>query len=56
MVMHSAKIEVKVLPPIPTSDWTVTNLDQHIAGVRQQYVDTSPAGDRLDGLLANGGR
>ena len=39
MVMHPAKIDVKVLPPIPTSDWTVKNLDQRIGAVRQQYLD-----------------
>jgi putative phosphoserine phosphatase/1-acylglycerol-3-phosphate O-acyltransferase len=38
-VMHSARIDVKVLPPIPTSDWTVRRLDAHIAGVRQQFLD-----------------
>jgi putative phosphoserine phosphatase/1-acylglycerol-3-phosphate O-acyltransferase len=40
MVMHSAKIDVKILPPITTSDWTVKNLDQKIVAVRQQYLDT----------------
>jgi putative phosphoserine phosphatase/1-acylglycerol-3-phosphate O-acyltransferase len=40
MVMHSAKIDVKILPPITTSDWTVKNLDQKIDAVRQQYLDT----------------
>lgn len=35
-----SKIDVTVLLPIPTSDWTVENLEQQIAAVRQQYVDT----------------
>ena len=39
MVMHPSKIDVKVLPPISTSDWTVKNLDEKIAAVRQQYLD-----------------
>lgn len=38
-VMHPAKIDVKVLPPISTSDWTVKGLDRHIADVRQQFLD-----------------
>ena len=39
-VMHAATIDVKVLPPIPTSDWTVKTLDRRVAGVRQQFLDT----------------
>ena len=39
-VMHAATIDVKVLRPIPTSDWTVKTLDRRIAGVRQQFLDT----------------
>ena len=39
-VMHPAKVDVKVLPPVPTTDWTLDDLDQRIAGVRQQFVDT----------------
>jgi putative phosphoserine phosphatase / 1-acylglycerol-3-phosphate O-acyltransferase len=38
--MHAATIDVKVLPPIPTSDWTVRTLDRHIAEIRQQFLDT----------------
>jgi hypothetical protein len=33
-------VDVKVLPPIPTSGWTVRRLDQHVASVRQQFLDT----------------
>jgi putative phosphoserine phosphatase/1-acylglycerol-3-phosphate O-acyltransferase len=40
MVMRPATIDVVVLPPVPTSAWTLKNLPQKIAGVRQQYVDT----------------
>ena len=40
MVMHSAKIDVKVLSPIPTSEWTVANLGKRIAAVEQLYGDT----------------
>ena len=40
MVMRPATIDVVVLPPVPTSTWTLKNLPQKIAGVRQQYLDT----------------
>jgi len=40
MVMRPATVDVVVLPPIPTSAWTLKNLEQKIASVRQQYVDT----------------
>jgi len=40
MVMHPAAVDVRVLPPISTSDWTLKELDRRIAGVRQQFVDT----------------
>lgn len=40
MVMHSAEVDVRVLPPIPTSEWTLKQLDRRIAEVRRQFVDT----------------
>jgi putative phosphoserine phosphatase/1-acylglycerol-3-phosphate O-acyltransferase len=39
-VMHSATIDVKVLPPVSTSDWTARTLDRRLAKVRQQFIDT----------------
>lgn len=33
-------VDVAVYPPIPVDDWTVENLDDHIAEVRQIYLDT----------------
>jgi len=29
-----------VLPPIPTTDWTLDDIDERIARVRQLYLDT----------------
>jgi len=29
---------VSVLPPIPTSNWRLENLDQHIESVRDQFL------------------
>lgn len=39
-VMQSANVDVKVLPPVPTKSWRLASLDRHIAGVRQQFIDT----------------
>lgn len=33
-------VDVAVLPPIPTKDWKLDDLDEHIAEVRQQFLDT----------------
>jgi HAD superfamily hydrolase (TIGR01490 family) len=38
--VRPATVDVAVLPPIDVSDWTVAELDDRIAAVRQQYVDT----------------
>jgi 1-acyl-sn-glycerol-3-phosphate acyltransferase len=32
-------VDVAVLPPIPVDDWTLETLPDHIAGVRQLYLD-----------------
>jgi putative phosphoserine phosphatase/1-acylglycerol-3-phosphate O-acyltransferase len=40
MVINPGTVDVAVLDPVPTDDWTVEKLDQHIAEVRQQFVDT----------------
>ena len=46
MVMHPAKIDVKVLPPIPTSDWTVsTSIRRSPASVSSSSTP-SPTGER----------
>jgi putative phosphoserine phosphatase/1-acylglycerol-3-phosphate O-acyltransferase len=39
-VMNPGTVDVAVFPPISVSDWTVENLDEHIAGIRQLYLDT----------------
>ncbi len=33
-------VDVAVLPPIDVTDWTLDDLDERIAGVRRQFVDT----------------
>jgi putative phosphoserine phosphatase/1-acylglycerol-3-phosphate O-acyltransferase len=39
-VIHPGVLDVAVLPPIPTEGWTAADLDDRIAGVRQQFLDT----------------
>ncbi len=39
-VIHPGVLDVAVLPPIPTQDWTTADLDRRIADVRQLYLDT----------------
>jgi len=39
-VMHAAHVDVRVLPPVPTATWKLSQLDRRIAEVRQQFVDT----------------
>ena len=38
--IHSGTVQVRVLPPIPTAGWTVEELDERVADVRRQYVET----------------
>lgn len=40
MVIHSGTVDVAVLPPVATDDWTKETLDEHIADIRQMYLDT----------------
>lgn len=40
MVIHSGTVDVAVLPPVPTDDWTKENLSEQVAKVRQMYLDT----------------
>ena len=37
--VRAATIEIVVLPPVPTDDWQVETIDDHIADVRQLYLD-----------------
>jgi len=39
LVVRPATIEVLVLPPIDTTDWTVENLDEEIEAIRNRYVE-----------------
>jgi putative phosphoserine phosphatase/1-acylglycerol-3-phosphate O-acyltransferase len=39
-LIRPGKIDIAVLPPIDTSDWDVGELDQRVADVREQFVQT----------------
>jgi HAD superfamily hydrolase (TIGR01490 family) len=38
--IRAGTVQVVVLPPIPTQDWTVDELDKHLHDVREQYLTT----------------
>jgi putative phosphoserine phosphatase / 1-acylglycerol-3-phosphate O-acyltransferase len=40
ITFHSGTVEIAVFPPIPVEDWTLDNLNDRIAEVRQLYLDT----------------
>src|SRR6201993_3641753 len=39
-VINPATVDVAVFPPISVQDWTIETLPEHIAAVRQLYLDT----------------
>ena len=39
-VIHPGTVDVAVLPPVSTEGWTRESLDEHVAEVRQMYLDT----------------
>ena len=45
MLYHPATVEVEVLPPVDTSKWTVDKIDDHVADVRNLYLQ---ALDQMD--------
>jgi putative phosphoserine phosphatase/1-acylglycerol-3-phosphate O-acyltransferase len=39
-MMRPGTVQVAVLPPVPTANWSVKDLNEHVAAVRQMFVDT----------------
>jgi putative phosphoserine phosphatase/1-acylglycerol-3-phosphate O-acyltransferase len=39
-VVRPGRVEVVVLPPVDTSDFSVEMLDEHVKSVRDQFVET----------------
>src|SRR5207244_2979566 len=40
VIINPGTVDVAVLQPIPTDDWSLRNLSRNVAGVRQKFVDT----------------
>ena len=38
-IFRPATVEVEVLPPVDTSDWTVASVNKHVADVRNLFVE-----------------
>jgi putative phosphoserine phosphatase/1-acylglycerol-3-phosphate O-acyltransferase len=38
MIVHPGTVDVEVLPPIDTSDWSASTIDSHVESVRNQYL------------------
>ena len=38
MIFHRGTVEVEVLPPIDTSDWTADTIDDHVTKVRNMFL------------------
>jgi HAD superfamily hydrolase (TIGR01490 family) len=38
--IQSGTVQVRVLPPVPTEGWTIKDLNEKVAEVRGQYLDT----------------
>jgi 1-acyl-sn-glycerol-3-phosphate acyltransferase len=41
-LVRAGTVDVVVLPPVSTEDWTAKDLDRHIDEIRQGYTDTFP--------------
>ena len=40
MILTPGTVQVRVLPPVPTDDWTADNLDEQVALVEEMYAET----------------
>ena len=40
MIYRPATVEVEVLPPVDTSTWSAETIDEHVASVRNMYLET----------------
>lgn len=46
-VFRRGTVKVKVLPPVDTSAWHTDSIDQHVADIRQQFLDALGQGEPL---------
>ncbi len=47
-ILHPTTVNVTVLPPIDTSDWSIKNLNKHVAEVRQLYLEALGQSEKKD--------
>jgi putative phosphoserine phosphatase/1-acylglycerol-3-phosphate O-acyltransferase len=40
MIINPGTVDVAVLDPIPTDDWSLRNLSRNVNAIRQRYIDT----------------
>jgi putative phosphoserine phosphatase/1-acylglycerol-3-phosphate O-acyltransferase len=40
VIIRPASIDVTVLPPVKTTDWTKDTIDRHIDDIRQMFLKT----------------
>jgi putative phosphoserine phosphatase/1-acylglycerol-3-phosphate O-acyltransferase len=40
LIVNPGTVDVAVLDPVPTGDWTADQLDERVAEVRRRFVDT----------------
>ena len=40
MIYRPATIKVEVLPPVGTDDWSADTIDEHVATVRDMFLDS----------------
>ena len=46
-IYHPATVEVEVLPPVDTSQWSADSIDEHIATVRNMFLKSLDQDDKL---------
>jgi putative phosphoserine phosphatase/1-acylglycerol-3-phosphate O-acyltransferase len=40
VVMRPGTVDIAVLPPVQTADWSAKTIDRHVAQVRRMFLDT----------------
>ena len=45
-------VQVRVLPPVSTADWSVADMDRHLAGLQELFARHLPEGQQMDPAAA----
>ncbi len=51
-VFRPATVEVDVLPPVDTSEWRRETIEEHVAEIREMFLETLGQGEELDFVAA----